>query len=341
MSKLPSEVDVTLDLPRTRHMSAGMQTYADELAARLPRVAPDLRFAVLERDRTLTLDEQIGLPFRLRASGACLVHFLSLYAPALAPRPYVVTVHDLIHLRFPEQFKRGVGPYYRSVVRAVCARAARVITDDNRTVDDLTRFLGVPPAKVRVIPLGIGAPYVEDVAPAPRARTYFLYVGNHRPHKDLATLFAAWEALPADVDADLVLTGPDDFAAAARPRRSAGSFHVLGEVEVERLRHLYRDAAALVSPSLCEGFGLPLLEAAAVGTRVIASSEAVPQSLAAHVDRFAPRDVSALAALMADAARAPGRRLEAQRFARTQTWDRCAELTAEVYRELLEQNRKA
>jgi glycosyltransferase involved in cell wall biosynthesis len=317
-------------------MSAGMQAYADELAARLPLVAPDLRFVTLPRDRTLTVGEQVGLPHRLRATGAKLVHFLSVYAPLFAPRPYVVTIHDLIHLRFPEQFKPTVGPYYRTVVRAVCARAARVITDDERTVGDLERFLGVSPSKVRVVPLGLGAAFLEDGSdPRPSSPPYFLYVGNHRPHKDLPTLFEAWEALPDELGADLVITGRDDFGAARRPQRAAGALRFAGDVDLPALRELYRGALALVSPSLCEGFGLPLLEAAALGTPVIASTEAIPGTLRPYVESFAPRDVAALAGLMARAARPLGPPEEARRFARTQTWDRCAKRTAEVYREVL------
>jgi glycosyltransferase involved in cell wall biosynthesis len=324
-------------------MSAGMQRYADELAARLPLVAPDLRFATLVRDRTLDLDEQIALPRRLRAAGARLVHLLSVYAPLFAPRPYVITIHDLIHLRFPEQFKLTVGPYYRTVVRGVCARAARVITDDERTVGDLERFLGVAPAKVRVVPLGIGPEYLEsaEAAPHPGARPYFLYVGNHRPHKDLATLISAWEKLPQELDVDLVLTGSDDLGARSRPRNAGRAIRFTGNVEGPALRDLYRGALALISASLCEGFGLPLLEAAALGTPVIASSEAIPGTLRSYAAAFPPRDVAALAAAMARAASSLAARTpaseEAQRFARTQTWDRCAERTAEVYREVLEE----
>jgi alpha-1,3-rhamnosyl/mannosyltransferase len=102
---------------------------------------------------------------------------------------------------------------------------------------------------------------------------------------------------------------------------------------------LYRGALALVTASLREGFGLPLLEAAAVGAPVIGADDAIPGNLLPYVEHFVPRDAGALAALMERAARSPGPREEAQRFARTQTWDRCAQQTAEVYREVLAENR--
>ena len=91
---MAARVDVALDLPRTRQLSVGMKAYAEELAARLPRVAPDLRFATLERHSALSVEEQIALPLALRRAKAGLVHYLSVYAPVAGPRPYVITIHD-------------------------------------------------------------------------------------------------------------------------------------------------------------------------------------------------------------------------------------------------------
>ncbi len=333
-------VDVALDLPRMRHMSVGMRAYAEELAARLPRVAPDLRFATLVRTSALDVDEQVALPLRLRRARARLVHHLAVYAPLLGPRPSVVTIHDLIHLRFPKLFKGRVGPYYATIVRGVCARASRVIVDDERTIEDLERFLGVPPAKVAVVPLGVDDAFLacESGAVAEPSAPYFLYVGNHRAHKDLPTLFAAWASLPADVRVDLRLTGADDVGTAfERPTRPGGAVCFVGDVETASLRALYAGAIALVHPALCEGFGLPLLEAAAVGTPVIACADAIPGVLRAHVAAFAPRDVAGLRAHMLAALAAPGGTEAARAIARELTWDRCASKTAEVYRCVLEE----
>ncbi|GAC1546014.1 MAG: glycosyltransferase family 1 protein [Vulcanimicrobiaceae bacterium] len=332
-------VDVALDVPRMRHMSAGMTAYAEELAARLPRVAPDLHFANVVRSSALDLREQLGLPLRLRRTRARLVHHLAVYAPLLGRGPTIVTIHDLIHLRFPALFKSRVRPYYATVVRAVCARAARVITDDERTIDDLERYLHIAPRKVVVVPLGVDDRYFADVVPVAADRPYFLYVGNHKAHKDLASLFAAWEGLDPAFDVDLYVTGADDLRERTIvPRRARGRLRFLGDVRAEELPAIYRGAVALVHPALCEGFGLPMLEAAALGTPVIACRDAVPGVLQPHVTAFAPRDVGAMMSAMRLALTAPAARDEARRFARTLTWDRCAERTAEVYRTVLEES---
>ena len=333
--------DVAFDLPRMRHMSVGMTAYAEELVARLPRVAPDLTFATFVRATHLDANEQLALPFRLARARPRLVHHLSVYAPIVGFAPTIVTIHDLIHLRFPEMFKGRVGPYYATVVRALCRRAARVITDDERTIDDLERFLGVPQAKIAVIPLGVDDRFLDadTVADADIASDapYFLFVGNHRTHKDVPTLLAAWASLPEHYHVDIRLTGIDDLASElVRPERSRGTITFVGHVDASQLVTLYANALALVHPALCEGFGLPLVEAAAMGTPVIACRDAIPGVLAGHVAVFEPRDVGGARTRMIAVLDGRVPRGAAQAIARELTWDRCAERTAEVYRAVLE-----
>jgi len=342
--------DVAFDLPRMRHMSVGMMAYAEELVARLPRIAPDLGFATFVRATHLDANEQIVLPLRLARARPRLVHHLSVYAPIVGFAPTIVTIHDLIHLRFPEMFKNRVGPYYATVVRALCRRAARVITDDERTIEDLERFLGVPASKVAVIPLGVddrflaaaaaaaGAVGVDIAAEQRSAAPYFLFVGNHRTHKDIATLLAAWSSLPEHYHVDVRLTGIDDLGpGASRPERSRGKITFVGHVDTPKLVGLYAGALALVHPALCEGFGLPLVEAAAMGTPVIACRDAIPGAIKDRTAIFEPRDVAGARAHMIAVLDGRVPRGAAQSIARNLTWDRCAERTAEVYRSVLEE----
>lgn len=332
---------VALDRRETRRMSAGMIRYARELAARLPLAAPDLEFDEIAGGGNFGFDENVRLPLDILRSGPDLTHYLCLHAPVLAPRPFVVTIHDLIHLRFPQYFKSTVGPYYRTVVRFQLRRAARVITDDERTVDDLVELLGVDRAKIRVIALGASDVFFRETEPFQAPRPYFLYAGNHFAHKDLPTLARAWASLPSDLEADLYLTGDGDAdELRSEFARERGSIVTLGEVTEEELARYYAGAVALVHPSLCEGFGLPMLEAMAAGVPVVACRDAVPAVIKDGVFAFAPRDTQAAAAAMQrllidePLRRAVG--AHARTLAEPYTWDRCAAETAQVYREVLE-----
>jgi glycosyltransferase involved in cell wall biosynthesis len=330
---------VGLDTRLTNQMSIGMKTYARELAERLPRVAPEFAYTLFTQGRNFSWSEQVALPLAIRRARADLVHFLSVYAPLVVPAPSVITIHDLIHLRFPQYFKAKVRPYYETVVRLACARAQRVITDDERTVEDLVRFLHVDRAKIRVIPLGVSESFFARVAPVDPPRPYVLYVGNHREHKDLRTLFEAWSALGGDVD--LLLTGPDDFEGELQ-RRSTPRRRIvaLGELSVEQLCAYYAGARALVQPALCEGFGLPMLEAMAVGCPVVACEDAIPGVLQPAALTFAARDAGQLGERLKNLLADEGLRTRlvnaGRKIAEALTWDACARATAGVYREVFE-----
>jgi glycosyltransferase involved in cell wall biosynthesis len=333
---------VGLDARLTRQMSIGMKTYAQELAARLPRVAPEYAYVTFTQGANFGWDEQVRLPAAIRRARLDVVHFLSLYTPLLLPPRFVITIHDLIHLRFPQYFKAKVRPYYSTVVRGACARAQRVITDDERTVEDLAELLRVDRAKVRVIPLGVAENFLQPVTPFVARRPYLLYVGNHREHKDLATLFDAWSALLERWPIDLYLTGDDDFGGELQ-RRSArgGEIVALGDLTTPNLAAYYAGAHALVQPALREGFGLPMLEAMAVGCPVVACEDAVPRPLAAAALTFPARDASALSVELEKLLADEGLRMRSinsgRELAQRLTWDRCARATADVYREVLEQ----
>ncbi|MGZ3507334.1 MAG: glycosyltransferase family 4 protein [Vulcanimicrobiaceae bacterium] len=330
---------VGLDARQTRQMSVGMKAYARELSRRLPAIATDLEFVQFDRGTNFGWEEQVRLPIAMRAARVDLVHFLTVYTPVFAPRPFVMTIHDLIHLRFPEYFKSKVGPYYRTVVRRACAQAARIITDDERTIEDLKRFLDVDPAKVRVIALGVDDVFLRPAEPFVGPRPYILYVGNHRPHKDLPTLFAAWARVDPALALDLYLTGPDDFdESLEKYDRVGGRVIALGNVHEDVLASYYAGARALVHPALCEGFGLPMLEAMAAGCPVIACEDAIPGILRTAALTFPARDVAGLRAELERVLHDEGLRAalvnEGRILASKLTWDRCASLTADVYHEV-------
>jgi glycosyltransferase involved in cell wall biosynthesis len=333
-------IDVALDRRLTSHMSVGMKAYTRAMLARLPFAAPDLAFATFGAGDNFDAAEQLAMPLELARMRPRLAHIMGPYAPVAMPCRYVVTIHDLIDLHFPEFVKKKVGPYYRYVVGPLVRRAARVITDDERTVDDLVRFLDVDRARVRVVPLGVDETFGPTEPPLVRARAYVLNVGNHRPHKNLATLAAAWSGLPDDLPCDLVFTGHDDVPELRRTYgRTNGEIAFLGDVDEAGLRAAYAGAAVYAHPAELEGYGLPMLEAMHCGAFVVASANALPRVLHGHAATLPSRDVAAWTQVLAEVLRDPTHRsgdaARAREAVRDQTWDRVAALTAAVYRELL------
>lgn len=341
-----ARADVLLDARETSHASAGMLAYVRALRRLLPLVAPDLRVAEFGGGDNFDLAEQLVMPLEIARRRPRLVHFPTPFVPRIVPAPHVVTVHDAIDLEFPQYAKSKVGPYYRRIVGPVLRSARAVITDDEATVELLERYLRVSPARVRVIPLGVDAP---DPFPPPlvRDRPYFFYAGNHRPHKDLATLVRAWASLPGEVAVDLVLTGAEEpelraVGRAAGERGASGFARELvfaGDVDAREVWRLHRGALEYVHPALREGFGLPLLEALRAGTPAIAADTATPSVLAPFVQRYPARDADALRALLLRAVERRGATASDAERAREATahltWERTVRATAAVYRELL------
>ena len=243
--------------------------------------------------------------------------------------PVVVTIHDLIHLHRP--LRNPLAPLYaRTMIGRAVRKARRVLTVSEAVKRELVAELGCDEAKVVVTPNG-----VDDVfrgAGTGGKGSFFLYVGNDKPHKNLQTLVEAFARVRREMPgATLVLAG-----APLERFRGRDGVDVRGFVPIETLASLYRDAIALVMPSLEEGFGLPAAEAMASGAAVITSNAAALRELtgdaALHVDA---RDANALAAAMLAVARdAELRASLASRGldrARALTWKRPAMLARDAY----------
>lgn len=332
--------DIAIDARVTRRMSAGTRTYLHELVTRLPNVAPDLRVATVGHGENFGLAEQIELPRELAALQPRAVHYPTTFAPVVRRKPYIVTIHDLIHLRYPDMFGPLTALHYAAIGRPLARGAAALCMGDARTVADCERYLGVPAARCHVLPLGYDPELLVAQEPLVTERPFFFYAGNHKPHKNLARVAQAWAAMPADDEVDLYLTGPLDAAFSARYARAGASRIVFtGTLTSAELRRHYRAALAYVHPAFCEGFGIPMLEAAVVGTPVIASDGAVPGIVAPYAATFGPTDVTTLYDLLCAVARDPQpfrlRAAEGVVPLRAYTWDRFAAATAAVYREVL------
>jgi glycosyltransferase involved in cell wall biosynthesis len=333
---------VVVDADSLGRRRTGDETYVANLLRALPAVAPDLRIAAVTRRPDLVPDsvEPVLLPARvqewrmlvrvprlLRRLRPALVHFLYALPPFL-PCPAVLTIQDLSFERDPTLMSRWDRAIFRRVVPRAAARARRVLVISERTADDVRQLFGIPDERLVVTPLGVDPAF----APGPDGDAdgrFALFVGAVQPRKDpLAALEAARSAgLP------LVVAGPEKDAALAAELRRRGA-DVRGYVEQDELVTLLRSASCLVLPSRYEGFGLPVVEAMASGTPVVATDEPALREVAGDaavlVDRTALADGIRRALAEHDRLRTAG--LErARRF----TWEETARGTAQAYREAL------
>lgn len=361
---------IALDARLTGQMSVGMKAYVTELAARLPLLAPEFEFMVfgneplpLPNNATFYwvpracavnggLGEQLLYAGFLARAKPNLVHFMSIYAPRRSSLAHVYTIHDLIHLRFPQYFSWKVPPYYRWVVGPAARSARFVITDARATLADLRTYLQVEPDRVRVVPLGVGEAFtLNEQARTMHAeaakrrfgldRSYFVYAGNHRPHKNIQTLVEAWRMTKAPSDLVLTEDGPFDFVLDAG-QKTNGRIVCVGHVTQGELISLYAGCSGAVQPSLYEGFGLGALEAMSVGAPVIVARTPALLELTEHAAAtFLAHDAAGLAkqmdTLAMDASQREALRAAGRKRACDFSWDLTARQTAQVYREALGQ----
>jgi glycosyltransferase involved in cell wall biosynthesis len=248
-------------------------------------------------------------------------------------------VHDLIHLRYAALFGRATALHYALVGVPLLRGAARLLMGDERTMRDCQTYLGVSAERCRVVPLGYDPALLDEALPPLEVeRPFLFYAGNDKAHKNLATLFAAWAAIAPQHAIDLRVTA-EPSRLAREFSRGAGRIVFTGHLTTAELHRHYRAALAYVHPALTEGFGIPMLEAAVVGTPVIASRGAVPSIVAPYAGVFEARDVRGLTVLLDDLLRDRQpfavRAAEGVPALRAYTWDRFAAGTAAVYREVI------
>jgi glycosyltransferase involved in cell wall biosynthesis len=269
--------------------------------------------AVPDRSRPYSMREQLSVPMELRREAVDLFHAPHYVLPPLVPCRSVVTIHDCIHLMFPQYLpNRLAWGYARTSMWAATHRSDRVLTVSEASKRDILRFFHIPPEKIDVIYNGIDdrfwtTPAEEDVV---RVREryqlndpFLLYAGNIKPHKNLERLIEAFYRLREDGFRDLkLLIIGDEISKYAALRRSVHRHHLhkhvrfFGFVPNETLAVLYRLANVFVFPSLYEGFGLPPLEAMASGTPVVTSNvSSLPEVVGDAALLVDPRDPDAIA----------------------------------------------
>jgi glycosyltransferase involved in cell wall biosynthesis len=306
------------------------------------------------RMRTFTLWEQIGLPLALARRNIDVFHS-PLGLPLISGAKGLATIHDLCFLTHRATFTPRMWLYFRLFLPLAVRRARIVLTVSEASKRALCELLAVSPTKIRVVRNGVTDDFRPtsdgDALECVRKRyglpaEFMLYVGTLEPRKNVLRLLQACQRLWAGhgVMHKLVLVGRQgwmfqetfDFIAQAGLQDRV---LVVGYVARADLPAIYALASVFVYPSLCEGFGLPPLEAMACGSPVVASNtSAMPEVLGQAARLVDPLDVEALTKALRDLLgnadlRATLRRAGLER-ARSYRWETSARQMLEVYEEL-------
>lgn len=218
--------------------------------------------------------------------------------PLLGSARSAITVHDLMHVKFDQYKSVKNNLYYSAVVRR-CVRAAPVVfTVSEFTRREISDWADINQDKIVVIPNGVEIRYQPSKDPLPTV-PYFLYVGNHKPHKNIPRLLRAYARSQSKNDIHLFITGdPTEEEARVIQKEKIGKMvKYLGFVEERDLPRIYAGALALVLPSLYEGFGLPALEAMACGIPVAAANNtSIPEVVGNAGLLFDPYEIDEISA---------------------------------------------
>lgn len=266
-----------------------------------------------------------------------------------------VTVHDLIHWIFRKEYFNSLQSFYaRTMLKRTVKISDRIITVSEHTKGDLIRHFNADPEKVSVIYEGVDTKFFDhsaaDAAVLKKygiAESYFLYVGNLKPHKQVDKLVRIFRSLRREgkIKSDLVIVGKKDRRYGKSHQmlenlKSGEGLHYLNFIADPELISLYNKSLALVHPSRYEGFGLTLLEAMASGTAVLASRAAsIPEIVGDAAYLFDPDSNEELAQGMILAEndfdyRCKLIRLGSERV-RLFSWQKMADQTLDVYKEIL------
>jgi glycosyltransferase involved in cell wall biosynthesis len=343
---------VVIDADVLGRQRTGDESYVAGLLRELPALASDLRFGAVTRRPELVPDSveaialrerhqrvrmALRLPLVLRRVRPALAHFLHVVPPGWRGRS-VLTVQDLSFEHFPEVMSRSDQFFFRTFVPRSARRAARVLTGSESTKRDLVERYRVPEERIIVTPYGVDPVFRPD-GPRPEQPPYALVVGALQDRKRPELALLALRAV--DSELRLVFAGPDrglepQLRDDARLLGLADRVEFAGHVDRDDLAALYRGAACLVFPSRYEGFGLPVLEAMASGTPVVATrSSSIPEvagDAAILVDGEADELASGIARALSERDRLVSAGLER---ARQFSWAETARRTAAVYRELV------
>ncbi|NQU83625.1 MAG: glycosyltransferase family 4 protein [Parcubacteria group bacterium] len=300
------------------------------------------------------LAEQTEFPKLIEKEKIDLMHFPNFNVPFLYKKPFVVTIHDLILLKYPSTRATTLGPikffikylFYRLTIQRAIRDARFVITPSEFTKKEVIKNFRKPEHKIIVTHEGVSFNLSDTECPTSfdgctaSYKPYFLYVGNVYPHKNIEGLVKAFKIFSKyrNDKYKLVLVGKEDYFW-RRLKKELGGFENIvfcGYVPDEDLIRLYQNAAAYIFPSFCEGFGLPGLEAMINGVPVLASnSSCLPEIYGNAAAYFNPQSLDEMVKKMSEIAYNSEFRnnlkKEGYEQVKKYSWKKCAQETLNIY----------
>ena len=349
-------------LARTDHESEYVLLCGQTDLGVAAQLGPNFR-SVLEPSPNYSIREQIHVPWVLRRERPDVYHAPHYVLPAGVRCPSVVTIHDCIHLMFPQYLPNRLAyAYARAQMWAAVRRSDCILTVSEASKRDILHLFNVPPEKIVVVYNAIDSHFAvtpsEEAVARVRERyqlnhQFVLYVGNIKPHKNLVRLIEAFDELRRNgfEHVKLLIIG-DEISKLPSLRRAVHHYKLhkqvrfLGYLSDDQLAILYRLASVFVFPSLYEGFGLPPLEAMASGTPVVTSNvSSLPEVVGDAAVLVNPYDVDAivdgLRRVLNDPALAAEMRRKGIERAREFSWERSVAKTWGVYQQVARQKSKA
>jgi alpha-1,3-rhamnosyl/mannosyltransferase len=322
----------------------------------LPALAPHFDVAT-EEARGYSVAELTGFAWRLWRHQLDLFHATHYVLPPLPRGRAVVTIHDIIHLLYPQFLPNRVAHLYaRIMIRRALKVADRIITVSHNSKRDLVDHFGVAPARVEVIYNGVSRGFRQDVPGEERRRValklnlpspYLLFLGSDRPHKNARNVIKAFAEARrrGPLPHALVLAGPmprneGRVEALISALDLGAAIRRTGVVDDADMPGLFAGADAFLYPTLYEGFGLPVIEAMASGTPVLTSSTSALQEIAGGYALLVdPMDAGAIATGIVTLATDPVKRAELAKMGLARaadfSWNKAAEATLSVYAAVL------
>ncbi len=326
---------------------------------------------VLAKVRWYTLKEQIIMPWLLAKAKLDLVHFPHFNVPIFYGGRFVVTIHDLILIKYPTVRATTLSPWlywlknwaYRLVIWLAVHRATEIIAVSEFTKQDILEHFSLSKDKIKVIYEGVanlakGRDSLFDENHDKEVllrynivKPFLLYVGNAYPHKNLERLLRVFDKIRSKQPAlQVILVGEEDYfyerlkltaqKMSLWQNKSNSPVVFSGYVTDADLEVLFKKSLAYVFPSLYEGFGLPPLEAMAKGCAVVSSDRSsLPEILGEAALYFNPEDEIEMEAkiieIISDKSLREQLIANGQKRVKFYSWWECARITRAVYQQAL------